>query len=269
MRRLFSSRHSARNWATGSCMALSLWVTGCGGTTTPEPLQGTLPSPSAEYPPVDAEVPPLKLTLSLADLDHFLAIVERLPKKQVPTVSSSLLSPTVPLSADLPLVISQLRRNYQATLNPRKLAAAWQEQPELVRQFELLHTSSEEFAELTTRVSLVWSAALIRQDLSIHDTQRKMREQIEQISLELQTALEQTEGQVSYATQQRYAALQEVVALSELLNLLAQVPVATLQLVREQAPRIRDYLPHGDPLARFEQYQESSVPVLRVGHPAQ
>lgn len=200
--------------------------------------------------------------LTADELKKFFLIVNELPQRQVPTF---VYAETHQPAADpnrLEEYVSGLRQKYRSAIDPAWQGKQWQNDERLAMSFERLHIDPEAFASLAIRVSVASSAAAIRGEIPILATQRKLREELEKLSFELQHPAPDAS---SLQQKQQLAAVQEIVALSEFLDLLSLVTDESLVTIRAHAKELSKYLPQDSVTARFEQYYDSTPQVIRMG----
>ncbi len=223
---------------------------GCGQTPTAA-LTETPRSQTVTLAPVSAP-------LTSADIAAFLTLSLQFPGSQAPSFASAEL-PRLTSPVGLRTAVQQLRAACRDALNPARQGAFWRGELALQPVFDRAGVEPAAFAALTLRMSCAWSALTICREASPVHMQRQLEAQIESLIRRIEQPLP---GSTAWQGEQTLQALEEAVALSEFLGLLAQLPRESLQAVAACQHQLRTLLPKSAPGAEFVRRFESSPTII-------
>ncbi|HWL08834.1 MAG TPA: hypothetical protein VNQ76_10535 [Planctomicrobium sp.] len=216
---------------------LAMAVSGCGtgqeqGTESALiPVKHAAVSESVEVTSI------VSMPLTLDEVSLFLHILRQMPDGKSPTFAPAEL-PELRPGRDLPEQIARLRHTIQTALAPQRLAAHWQTDQQVALALKQLDMDTVSFAELTVRVSCAWSTLLVPSETRSLDAAQRVDREIAGLTLELQSPPESW-----FEADQKRQSLESLIAFSELINLLAQVPESSRLTVARCGHELRPVMP--------------------------
>jgi|GEM_PF-6207582 len=177
--------------------------------------------------------------LTDGEIRAFLQIVGQLPEGRPPAFAPVEL-PRLQPEGDLTTQIVRYRRAIRQALQPRRQTQHWQSQPDLAAAFSRLQVDPEAFAMLTLRLSVAWSAATIVPTTDVLEVRDRLDRQIAGLNAQL------SRPQLLTSTlEQQFQTLEELVALSEFMQLLGSSSQQSMQIVNAHQAELHQVLPTG------------------------
>lgn len=216
-------------------------ISGCGASPEPAVESAQVPVTHAVTQAVLSESAGVATVvgtpLTADEITLFLQILRQMPDGKSPVFTPEEL-PELRPGRDLPDQISRLRNTIQSALAPQRLAARWQTDPQVSMALQQQEMDAVSFAELTLRVSCAWSTLLIAPDTRSFDAVQDVEREIAELTLELQSPPESW-----FEADQKRQSLESLIAFSELINLLAQVPESSRLMVARCGQELRHVMP--------------------------
>jgi hypothetical protein len=205
-------------------------LTGCGRATPPRP--------SNEVVEIFVPHTSFHTPVSQDEVALFLNVIRHLPNEKTPQFAELLL-PSLTATEDLPEQIRCMQQDFRNALQPKLQASFWKSQPDLESAFAQINVDPEAFAKLTLRISTAWTALTVAEETRSREVRLRLRMQIDQLVSEIETKRFEHDDH-----HQQLRVLEELVALSEFLSLLDQVPEDSLKTVERFQGELRQILPH-------------------------
>lgn len=234
------------------CVVVTL---GCGQTEQGSEVR----SSEVSQPKISLTSVSINAPLTDEEISSFFQIVERLPGKKIPTLSRADFSTQRVAGMTFESYVEGLRKSLRAAMNPDEQAVAWNSESELARRFSKSGVAAEDFAALATKVSLAWSASSVQGVMPILYTRRKLDERMQAVAIEFDALTQDDENEAEVLQR-----TQELVALSEFLNLMREVPAESLAVIKTNDQELAEILPRIDLATQFEKFLNDAPEVTQT-----
>lgn len=244
--------NSSARWIAGACLIVAACLTGCSG--------GTVDHQAASLPQVSTERSSLVSSwgLSPEEIAAFLEVVQRLPRQQVPEFAGAEL-PRITSTEGLESALETYRLAIRSGLSPGHQSEMWAKDSELQVAFQSMNVSPIAFADLMVRISCAWSAWQIQEELSLGQARQQIDEHIARLAATLEKV-------PSADVLDQLESLELLVARSEFLRLLEQVPSQSVQAVVTARRDLQAIMPKTDLASELRSTLEAQSKILRVGY---
>jgi len=234
----------------------ALCLTGCGH----EPA-----APQAEIPiAVPAATSISQTPLTREEISKFLSVVQKLPDQQPPEFVESDL-PRLASAEQIDRAVEHMRSSIRRAVTPERQAAEWSQLLPLKHAFAEMNVDPVEFANLMLKISCAWSAWQIGQETTLPDAREQLDLRTSQL---IEQAQQLPEGVSALERRELLDLLEELVVLTEFLQLLEQVPAESLPAVAAAQAELRRVLPASSLREEFSRYLGQQSRILRTGYSA-
>jgi len=235
----------------------ALCLAGCG--------QKPAAAPQAEIPVTAPSVRSISQTpLTQKEISKFFSVIQQLPDQQPPEFVESDL-PRLASAQQIDRAVEQMRASIRRAVTPERQAAEWDQLPPLKHAFAKMNVEPVEFANLMLKISCAWSAWQIGQETTLSEA----REQLDLRTSQLIEQAQQLPDEVSALERRELLdTLEELVVLTEFLQLLEQVPAESLPAVAAAQVELRRVLPASSLREEFSRYLDRQSRILRTGYAA-